>query len=172
MKNRTRIIVILACAVMLLLAGCSSPAALTLEADFGVTVDGTWYPIMQDASAVVSALGDDYEQYTLPSCAFVGEDKEFEYESCSVFTNPDGDADIWYLISFWDDTLETARGIRIGSTRDELLDAYGSGYYMEDTTLVYSISGVSGDVASPCILFGMDGDSVSSVEIYYPADKQ
>lgn len=172
MKKKSRIIVTLACAAMLLLAGCSSPAAFTLEDDMGVSVNGVWYPIMQDAAPLVEALGTEYELYKLPSCAFIGEDKEFEYACCSVFTNPNGDADIWYLVSFWDDTLETARGIRIGSSRDDVIAAYGSGYNMEDDTMVYSLSGVAGDVASPCIMLGIADDVVTSVEIYYPADKQ
>lgn len=157
----------------LVLAGCgaSGPAPLTLEKDFGLTVGGIWFPIHQDAEPLLAALGDDYELYAAPSCLFWGEDKEFAYEGVALFTNPDGDLDIWYLVAITSDLYETARGIRIGSSQEDLTAAYGEKYYWEsDYEMVYSISGVQGDLASPCIFFVLEDDIVAAIDIYYPTN--
>lgn len=151
--------------------GAAKPADISLEKDMGITVDGTWFPIYQDAAPLLASLGEDYELYAAPSCLFTGEDKEFSYGSCSVFTNPDGDQDIWYLMALKDGTYATARGIHVGSTKDELIAAYGEKYYWEsDYQMVYSISGVKGDLASPCIIFDLQDDVVTKIEIYYPTN--
>jgi hypothetical protein len=175
MKTRTLGLLLVIIILGALAAGCGSasagPEALSLEKDMGVTVGGTWYPILQDAAPLISALGSDYELFAAPSCLFEGEDKEFAYENLSVFTNPDGEKDIWYIIDLKDGTYSTARGIHVGSTKDELIAAYGEKYYMEsDYQMVYSISGVKGDLASPCIIFDLQHNKVSKISIYYPTN--
>ncbi|MFA5585799.1 MAG: hypothetical protein WDA02_04565 [Saccharofermentanales bacterium] len=171
----TKTISLLSAALLagLILAGCgaSDPAPLTLEKDFGLTVGGTWFPIHEDAAPLLAALGDDYELYAAPSCLFLGEDKEFDYDGVALFTNPDGDLDIWYLAAITSNAYETARGIRIGSSQEDLTAAYGEKYYWEsDYEIVYSISGVQGDLASPCIIFRLDGQEITAIDIYYPTN--
>ena len=179
MHNTKRLTLALtALAILFLLAACgqadSAPAAgspFTLEKDMGIHVDGKWYPIHEDAAPLLAALGDGYELFTAPSCVFVGEDKEFSYPHASVFTNPDGDRDIWYEILLLDDTLATARGIRVGDPLEDVIAAYGDNYYWEgDTVLTYSVSGVQGDIASPCILFTVEDNVVTQIVIYYPTN--
>lgn len=162
--------VLLAC---LILAACaaSGPAPLTLEKDFGLTVSGTWFPIHEDTKPLLTALGDDYELYAAPSCLFMGEDKEFDYPGIALFTNPDGDLDIWYLAALTGQAYQTARGIGIGSSQEQLIAAYGDKYYWEsDYEMVYSISGIQGDLASPCIIFRLDGQEITAIDIYYPTN--
>lgn len=89
----------------------------------------------------------------------------------AILTNPDGGQDIWYLASLTSDHYQTARGIRIGNSQEELIAAYGDNYYWEsDYEMVYSISGIQGDLASPCIIFRLDGEVVSAIDIYYPTN--
>ena len=147
------------------------PGPLSMEADMGMAVGGRWFPIWQDAAELLAALGDDYEMAAAPSCVFEGEDKEFAYDGFFVFTNPDGNKDIWYSIYLADDTLETARGIRVGDSLAAVMAAYGEGYYWEgDSILTYSVSGLEGDIESPCIQFGIEEDVVVTIEIYYPTN--
>lgn len=151
--------------------GAAKPAALTLEKDFGISVKGTWFPIYQDAAPLLKAIGDDYELFAAPSCLYEGEDKEFSYESCSLFSNPEGEKDVWYLLDIKDGSLSTARGITVGSTKDELVAAYGETYYWEsDYQMTYSISGVKGDLSSPCIIFDLADEQVSKISVYYPTN--
>ena len=149
----------------------AEPAPLSMEEDMGISVNGRWFPIWQDAAGLLQALGDDYELTSAPSCVFEGEDKEFAYDGCFVFTNPDGDRDIWYSMYLVDDTLSTARGIMVDSSLDEVMSEYGDRYFWEgDSILTYSISGVQGDIDSPCIQFTVAEERVTAIEIYYPTN--
>ncbi len=146
---------------------------LSLANDIGIAVDGTWYPIYQDASGLLAALGEDYDYSEAPSCVFEGMDKEFIFDGCSVYTNPDGDKDIWYDMLLENDTLATSRGIRVGDSLADVQTAYGDAYYWEgDTILTYSVSGDPEDIASPCILFYFEGENeiVTTIQIYYPTN--
>lgn len=154
-------------------AGGDRPSAFTLEGDVCIAVNGVWFPIYRDAAPLLAALGDGYTLSTAPSCVFDGEDKEFSYDRCTVFTNPDGDKDIWYQMLLHDDSLATARGIKVGDDVQAVYDAYGDGYYWEgDDTLTYSVSGVQGDIQSPCIIFTVIDEQVSAIEIYYPTNAE
>lgn len=142
---------------------------LTLQSDLGIIVDGMWFPIYQDASKLLQVLGDDYEYYSAPSCAFIGEDKEFSYSCATVYTNPDGETDIWYLIVLTDDTLQTSRGIKVGDSLEDVVAVYGEQYYWDgESVLAYSLSGDPDNSEDPCMLFTVSNNTVMLIEIYYP----
>ena len=144
---------------------------LTLEGDMGLLVEDIWYPILNDFAPLKAALGEPDEEFDAPSCVFQGEDKEFIYGGSSIFTNPLGDLDVWYEVYILDEGFETVRGIAIGSSREDVIAAYGEGYYMEDEfTMTYSVSGIEGDFESPCIMFGLTDGVVSLIDIYYPTN--
>ena len=147
------------------------PLPMAMDSDMGIEIDGRWFPIWNDAEGILSALGDGYELYSAPSCVFVGEDKEFAYNDCNVYTNPDGDRDIWYSVYLLTDAFSTSRGIRVGSSLDEIFAAYGERFYWEgEEILSYSISGIKGDIESPCIQFFLSDDFVTAIDIYYPTN--
>jgi hypothetical protein len=171
-----KIIAVLAFFLILTAVGCGSKpkiAPFTLEKDMGIKVKGTWYPIHTDSAGLLYALGSQYTLNRAPSCVFIGEDKDFTYTGCVVYTNPDGPKDIWYEIILKDTTLSTVRGIRIGSTRAEVEAAYGPASYYEDTNktiATYSVSGKQGDIASPNIQFTYTEEKVKMIDIYYPTN--
>ena len=163
-----------ACCLLFLVSiiACGSKDhALSLEKDMGISIEGTWYPILKEASPLLTALGEDPQITSFPSCVFEGEDREFRFKNCLVFTNPDGEKDIWYNILLLDDSLATARGIRVGDSLEKVKEAYGEKFYWEgETILVYSISGKQGDMENPCILFTIEDNLVIEIEIYDPAN--
>jgi len=145
--------------------------AFSLKEDMGITVDGTWHPIYADAAPLLAALGEDYELVAAPSCpnAEWGDDKEFTYAHVTVYTKPDEKGrDILELIVLTDDTLQTARGIRVGDTTEAVLAAYGENGYWQDYILVYSVSGDENDDASPNIQFTIREGVVDLIQILYP----
>jgi hypothetical protein len=171
MKKITLLFAIILVAVALSGCGAKTTDKFSLAKDMGISVKGTWYPIHTNAAPLLAAIGGEYELFAAPSCLFVGEDKEFAFQGCSVFTNPDGKIDLWYIIEFRDATLSTARGIHVGSTLKDIVAAYGDKYYKEsDYQIAYSVSGVKGDLASPCIIFDLKNDVVEKVSIYYPTN--
>ena len=86
----------------------------------------------QDVSYVISNVGDPVGVLELPSCAFDGMDRVFRYPGADLYTYPAGDNDIVYTIVFYDDSIRTAEGgIRLGSTLQDVLDAYGDDFELD-----------------------------------------
>ena len=110
------------------------------------------------ASKVIEGLGEADEYFESESCAFEGLDKVYTYPGFKLNTYPDGDKDYVLSVVFMDDTVSTDKGISIGSTKDEVTDAYGEASEESAAKLVYE----SGDTE---LAIGLNGDSVSSVEI-------
>ena len=144
---------------------------MSLEKDVGLLLNDTWYPILTDIHALRDALGEPAALNAAPSCVFVGDDKEYVYEGLTIFTNPAGEQDIWFEMQLTNNAYATSRGIRVGDTLEMLQNAYGELCYWEgDTILTYSVSGIEGDYASPCIMFEIVDDVISSIDIYYPTN--
>ena len=145
---------------------------LTLEGDMGLLVENTWYPILNDFTPLKEALGEAEDIIAAPSCVFQGEDKEFVYDGMSVFTNPLGALDVWYEVCITGEGYTTVRGIGVGSSRNEIIAAYGQNYYMEgENVMTFSVSGIEGDYESPCVMFELTEDGlVSCIDIYFPTN--
>lgn len=111
-----------------------------------------------DASKVVEELGDPDDYFESESCAFEGLDKVYTYPGFHLNTYPVEDKDYVLSVDFMDDTVETDEGISIGSTKDEVTEAYGEPAKETSSSLVYE----KGDTE---MTIGLDGDSVSSLEI-------
>ena len=111
-----------------------------------------------DAAAVVEKLGEPLDYFESESCAFEGLDKVYTYPGFKLNTYPEEDKDYVLSVVFMDDTVETEEGIAIGSTKDQVTEAYGDPAEESDTSLVYE----KGDTE---MTIGLDGDSVSSLEI-------
>lgn len=166
------------CVLMLLTAataeGWSAPAAgsaFTLEGDMGLCVGGTWFAILNYFDGLREALGEPLDMLVTPSCAFKGEDKEFQYDGMSVYTNPLGDRDVWYEAYITGGDWTCPRGIGIGASREDVIAAYGEdGYSNGDDQITWSVSGDPDDYASPNITFTLENDAVTCIDIYYPTN--
>ncbi len=81
-----------------------------------------------DMDTVLASLGEANSMTTAPSCIGVGEDKTYHYDGFTVTTYPRGDKDYVMEIKVLDAAIATAKGIRLGSSMDDMTAAYGSGY--------------------------------------------
>ena len=81
-----------------------------------------------DMDTVLASLGEANSMTTAPSCIGVGEDKTYRYDGFTVTTYPRGDKDYVMEIKVLDAAIATAKGIRLGSSMDDMTAAYGSGY--------------------------------------------
>lgn len=88
-------------------------------------VNGTEIAMHADAEPVLAALGDAKNYFESASCAFEGMDKEYTYNGFIVRTYPQGDKDCIASVDLLDDTVETAEGIAIGSSLQDVAAAYG-----------------------------------------------
>lgn len=121
-----RISVFLLAAIMLLsLVGCGSTDIDPQEENFYFTYNGTKITLGAEAAPIIDALGEPRSYTEEPSCAFDGMDKTYYYGSFYLSTYPMEDKDYVYNLWFADDGLATDEGIRIGSSRSQVEDAYG-----------------------------------------------
>ncbi|MCD7745325.1 MAG: hypothetical protein LUI13_08620 [Lachnospiraceae bacterium] len=125
---------------------------------FTFTYEGTVIGMGEEAGSILEALGDDYDYFESESCAFDGLDKVYTYSHFKLNTYPSDDIDYVLSIVFRDDTIETDEGITIGSSKDDVLEAYGDPDEEKTASLVYEKGNTS-------ITFGITGDSVSTVTI-------
>ena len=159
----------IAAAVMILslgsLAACSGSGdgsgnggGSSSEPGFTYTNGSVTIEMNSDAAAVVEKLGEPLDYFESESCAFEGLDKVYTYPGFKLNTYPEEDKDYVLSVVFMDDTVETEEGIANGSTKDQVTEAYGDPAEESDTSLVYE----KGDTE---MTIGLDGDSVSSLEI-------
>ena len=94
--------------------------------NFVFTYNGTAIMMDVEATDIVAALGEPKSYTEETSCAFEGLDKTYFYGSFYLSTYPMGDKDFVYSVWFADDSVSTAEGIRIGSTKAQVESAYGA----------------------------------------------
>ena len=159
MRNMRRIMTAAALSMVLGLTACGgSDKGGASDGGYSFTSGSTKIEMGADASKVIEGLGEADEYFESESCAFEGLDKVYTYPGFKLNTYPDGDKDYVLSVVFMDDTVSTDKGISIGSTKDEVTDAYGEASEESAAKLVYE----SGDTE---LAIGLNGDSVSSVEI-------
>ena len=167
-------VLLIACMIALPMTACGEKheeptGSMSLAGDMGVRVGGSWFVLRTEASGLIEALGSQYELEEMPSSLYAGTDKVYRYEECRVLTNPDGEQDIWYCIQISGQACSTARNIKVGNTREEVVSKYGDNYYEdEEKRMVYSSSGIPGDLLSPYLAFSFDNGVVSGIEVCSP----
>jgi len=95
-----------------------------------ITVNG-------DMAPVAEALGEPTSYFEAASCAFDGLDKIYTYGPIVVETYPEGNKDLVSAIIVKDDSVTTPEKVTIGSSKQEMLDAYGKDYTEEAGMFVY-----------------------------------
>lgn len=132
---------ILAMLMLLTFAGCggngddtSSPK----EAGYTFTANGVKIAMSDEASAIISALGDPISYTEETSCAFEGLDKTYYYGGFYLTTYPENDKDYVFSVWFQDDSVETEEGLYIGSSKADVERIYGAEGVSGDNSYVYT----------------------------------
>ncbi len=76
--------------------------------------------------------------YEVPSCALVGTDNLYNYETFEVTAFNEGNGEFVYSIYFIDPNLTTNEGLALGDGMDKVVELYGEGYENLDGELVYT----------------------------------
>ena len=144
----------------------SAPAQSTPEVKlpdaYVFQADGKSVAVNADMADVLAVLGEPASYFEAESCAFNGLDKTYTYSGFVITTRPDGDKDFVNSILLTDDSVTTPEGIYLGSTKSDVLAAYGS----EGEDLGALVTYTKGD----CVLnFVFTDDKVISIE-YLPVE--
>jgi hypothetical protein len=169
---------IITLAALLLLAGCSKDEATTTSNDtstavvteavqeqadnnttsegFEFAANGVSIPMNVDAAPIIEALGEPVEYFEAASCAFQGLDKIYTYNGFEINTYPLEEKDYIASVYFLDDSVTTDKGIYLGASFDEVVEAYGEDYVEESGQYTYTL----GDTT---LAFLIEEDSVTSI---------
>lgn len=114
----------------LLLAGCSAPTQAPPVSpcvevpNLSLTYKDTTITLGAPAQPVLQALGQAKSQTEAASCVFPGMERTYDYGSFYLTTyEAEGEAHICRLW-FADDSIATAEGLHIGSTKEEAEGLY------------------------------------------------
>lgn len=169
MANRLRLTLLLSLLLSLVLTAGAAPASLPLEeGDLVFHFGGTDYLLSSPGKALVDALkkaGMGFEENRADSCLFSGEDKEFVGEELLIGTLPKGSGgqDLVETIMVLGGDHLTRRGLGIGSSREEVLAAYGEPSLTDYDLMIYALENPED---SPQLVFVLDLDT-GLVDSYY-----
>ena len=152
MKRMTLVLTI----VLVLLCACA-PAPADEICPLSLSYRGVELTVGMPADEAIAALGEDYTLKESESCAGQGMDRMYTYPSVRlyVFAPVEGEAVI-SSVSYTDDGVATADGLRIGSKVEEVVAVMGEPDEKGDARLVYRADGA-------VLTFGLRDDIVVSV---------
>jgi len=142
------------------------------EKDLVFIFKGTQYPLNSDAAPLLEAFGPDYKETKAPSCAYIGEDKVFEYDFATIYTYPLDGKDLIDEIDFFKGEYMTNRGVGLGSTLDEVKSKYGSEGFDIDGMYTFVLSGKADDLKSPKLYFELTDGTVTGISYYAASNVQ
>ncbi len=92
----------------------------------------------EDSSAALSALGKEssYDEVDI-GCGNNEVGKVYSYSGFKIQTYPDNSKDYIDTVTITNDSVSTPEGITIGSSRDDVIKAYGDGYTEKSNGIVY-----------------------------------
>lgn len=100
-------------------------AAAAEEAGYSFKTGETVISIGAEAAPILKALGTPKKTFEQDSCAYQGKDKVYSYEGFDVCTWMVDGKECINAIYLMDGTVATPEGVKIGSTRQDVINAYG-----------------------------------------------
>ena len=114
----------LACLMLVFFVGCDKE-----EVNYSFKSGEVGFSVHHDADAVIEKLGDPIDLVETPSCGGGAEpDREYTYAGFKFNTVNENGLNKIVKIVLTDDSVSTPEGISIGSSRDEVIAAYGESF--------------------------------------------
>lgn len=105
---------------------------------FAVRYMGTNIELGSNAETVLNKLGEPLSSNFVASCgAGAGDQWVYSYSSINIYTVKDEDSEIIDSVKLRDDIADTSKGIRIGSTKTSVKNAYGDKTVEKDNRILY-----------------------------------
>lgn len=116
--------------------GSETPAGQD-NGSYGFTYQDVRLVVNTNIADALSKLGDPSSYHESDSCAYQGLDKIYTFPFFVIYTYPIDGNDFISSIEVKADTVTTDEGIRIGSSKDDVLKAYGNEYEEQGAVLKY-----------------------------------
>lgn len=110
-------------------AAAETTAASELKYEF--KTDKAVIAVGAEAAPILKELGTAKKTFEQDSCAYQGKDKVYSYDGFDICTYPVNGKDYISAIYIMDDTVSTPEGIKIGSSKQDVINAYGKEYKEE-----------------------------------------
>ena len=128
---------------------------------FYVVYKGVKIELDKSADDVLSKLGEAKYEDNLGDCGGIGVQIKYTYDDITVNTLKEKSGEKIHKISFVNDIAATPKNISIGSTEDEVRDAYGQPSSYDDGRMVYK----SGDLKLEFVIESGEVKSVNYVRV-------
>ena len=133
-------------ALLMLVALCACASA---ENDGGKTHEAYVFKkgsveiaIDADLAPIVEKLGDYIYYDEAPSCAHEGKSKYYTYAGIDIESYPKDGKDLVYMVALIDDTVSTVEGLRVGDSREDVIEIYGEPETDSERSLLYKAEGL------------------------------
>ena len=167
--------VIILAAAMLILAACTGKAGDPLYGkpfdegrDPAFVFENKTYSINDDAQSIVKALPGEYEYTESLSCMTEGYDKTYDFGYIVIDTVPAETGERISRVTITDGSVSTARGIKVGDGREDLINAYGEAFFEDGPYIVYSKNNDKNELSGIKIYFEIENDNVKEIMIFDP----
>ncbi len=148
---------------LLFMVACSDNDGINKQ-DLTFIHSGKSFLLDSDVLPLLESIGSDYEYLQAPSCVYEGNDKSFLYDDFEIYTYPLNGKDLIDEIIVLTPHYETNRGIKVGSSIDDVKKAYGNDYIDQGGLITFSQN--PKDPTSPVIYFYFENDMVASIHYY------
>jgi len=116
----------------------ASTTAVTQNDSFVFVYNNTSVTPHAKMAELLNGMGDPTTYEESNSCYYQGLDKDYTYPGFKLRTYPLDGVDYVLNICFVDDSIATPEGIMLGSTRDEVIAAYGNAFTEENGNTIYT----------------------------------
>lgn len=104
--------------------------------DFIIKVNDVEIKMGDDLNFYIKDLGEPDDLIQARSCNYDGDDKVYTYGDVMLYTYTNGKEDILYSVEIIGET-PTLSGIKVGSTKQEVITAYGKNYTDDGMYITY-----------------------------------
>ena len=95
-----------------------------------------------ELAPIVEKLGDHIYYDEAPSCAHEGTSKYYTYAGIDIESYPKDGKDRVYMVALIDDTVSTVEGLRVGDSREDVIEIYGEPDPDSERSLLYKAEGM------------------------------
>ena len=149
------------CAAVILTA-CNSEseskdADNSKQVEYYINYKGTKIELDKSADSVLSALGTPKSTASLGDCGGFGAQTKYVYDDIVVYTLKNDSGETIDQIAFSNDMVETAKGICIGDSSENVISAYGEPTTKNENKIEYEKENL-------ILKFGLSGGEVKSID--------